>query len=200
MFHLDSSASRQFSVVPPGKYFRRAAMWLEGRELQVRALRWDDRARLKAFLHRCSAASIRARFFRPINEFSEALLNQLLVADGQQHIALVVTQGNGDKEEIIAEGRAVAFQDRPEVGDVAFLVQDDWQKRGIATWLLEELTEIACHNGFTHFTADVLVDNHAMLALIRKKGRPRTSNVSYGVIHYEIPIPCPETAGLMIVA
>jgi GNAT superfamily N-acetyltransferase len=186
----------QPSVIGSLLKFSDMARWRARSGMRLRALRPDDRARMKAFLLRCSAASIRARFFRPINEFSEALLDQMMAADGRRQLVLIVTRGAGEDEEIVAEGRAIAHQDRPHVGDVAFLVQDDLQRRGIATWLLYELRALACRNGFTHFSADVLTDNHAMLALLRKTGRQRQSTVSYGVIHYEIPIACGAGYGL----
>lgn len=172
----------------------------DGLQLRLRELRPDDRARLQRFLTRCSAESIRTRFFRPINEFPDALLDQLMTTDGRRHLALIVTQGEGENEEIVAEGRAVSDQERPQVADVAFLVQDELQRRGIATRLLRELTALACRSGFTHFSADVLADNRAMIALIRKTGRRLSSTISYGVIHFEIPLTCGDAAALPRVA
>lgn len=172
----------------------------DGLKLRLRELRSDDRARLNAFLARCSAESIRTRFFRPIREFSDALLDQLMAADGRRHLALIITQGEGENEEIVAEGRAAAEAERPQIADIAFLVQDELQRRGIATRLLAELTARACSNGFTHLSADVLADNRAMLALIRKTGRRLASTISYGVIHFEIPLTCGDAAALPRVA
>jgi RimJ/RimL family protein N-acetyltransferase len=172
----------------------------DGLKLRLRELRPDDRARLQRFLARCSAESIRTRFFRPINEFPDALLDQLLTVEGQRRLALIVTRGEGDNEEIVAEGRAVVSQKRPQIADVAFLVQDELQRRGIATRLLRELTTLACRRGLTHFSADVLADNRAMLALIRKTGRRLASTISYGVIHFEIPLTCGDAAALPRVA
>ncbi|MBL8188219.1 MAG: GNAT family N-acetyltransferase, partial [Acidobacteria bacterium] len=153
----------------------------DGFKLRLRELRFEDRARLKAFFERCSAESIRRRFFRRINEFPESLLDQLLAIDGKRHVVLIATLGEGETEEIVAEGRAAAIQGTPQIADVAFLVQDELQRRGIATLLLNELTTLACRVGFTQFSADVLAENHAMLALIRNTGRRISSAISQGV-------------------
>lgn len=180
--------------------FSREILSPNGFKLRLRELRSDDRARLKSFFAHCSAESIRKRFFRPINDFSDTLLDQLLAVDGRRHLALIITQGEGENEEIVAEGRAVADQERPQIADVAFLVRDDLQRRGIATRLLNELTAQACGKGFTHFSADVLTDNRAMLALIRKTGRKLRSTISYGVIHFEISLFCHERDELPMAA
>ncbi len=162
----------------------------DGFKLRLRELRFDDRLRLKAFFERCSDESIRRRFFRRMGEFPESLLDHLLAVDGKQHVVLIATLGEGESEEIVAEGRAAAISGSPQIADVAFLVQDELQRRGIATLLFDELTTLACRAGFTQFNADVLADNYAMLALIRKTGRRISSAISQGVVHLEIPLTC----------
>jgi ribosomal protein S18 acetylase RimI-like enzyme len=67
-------------------------------------------------------------------------------------------------------------------------------RRGIATLLIRELAELACSNGVTHFSADVLADNRAMLSLLRKTGQPLSTTVNHGVIHYELPVAARENS------
>ena len=89
---------------------------------------------------------------------------------------------------IVAEGRYVMFEDRPAAADVAFLVADDFRRRGIATLLIKELMEIALRNRVAQFSVDVLGDNWAMLALLRKLGLSGSGRVSQGVVRFEIPV------------
>jgi GNAT superfamily N-acetyltransferase len=103
-------------------------------------------------------------------------------------VALVVTRGEGSDEQIVAVGRYFALDDRPEVAEVSFLVEDSMQRRGIGTVLLDTLAEIACEHGITRFAADVLADNHTMLSVFRKAGYALTANTSFGVTHLEFPI------------
>jgi len=184
---------------PPAR-FPRDIRLRDGSELRLRELRPGDRERLKAFFARCSPEAIRYRFMSSIHSLSDGLLNYLVDIDGIRHKALVLTRGEGDGETILAEGRYAALKERPSVVDVAFLVADDMRRRGIATLLLHELTELARRNGATHFSADVLADNWGMLSLLRKKGPSPSGKISSGVIHFEIPIthdearPMPDVA------
>ena len=160
----------------------------DGSMLRLRELRITDRDRLRAFFAGCSEEALRYRFMSSIKAPSESLLNYLMDVDGYRHVALVVTRGFGESESIVAEGRFAMFPQDRDSADVAFLVHDDLRRRGIATLLLQRLGEIAMRNGINSFSADVLADNRAMLSFIRKTVKPRSTVVSSGVIHFEIPL------------
>ena len=164
----------------------------DGSRVRLHELRCRDRELLKAFFAGCSPESIRYRFLSSIKGPSDSLLDYLADADGSQHFALIVTQGQGDDEKIVAESRYVIFKDRPDAAEIALLVLDDMQRRGIATLLIHELMEIACSRGVARFSADVLADNRAILSLLRKICRPLSATVSQGIIHVEFPIACRE--------
>ena len=164
----------------------------DGYEVRLHELRSRQRELLKAFFAGCSPQAIRYRFMSSIKGPSDSLLDYLADADGSYHVALIVTQGQGDDEKIVAESRYVIFKDRPYAADIAFLVLDEVQRRGIATLMLHELMEIARNRGVTRFSADVLADNRPMLSLLRKIGHPLSATVSQGVIHFEFPIACRE--------
>lgn len=172
----------------PPENFSRDLVLRDGTKLRMRALRQSDREALIALFNRCSPETIRYRFLRMVTELPDSLLDQLIAVDGVRHVALVVTAGAGDDEKIVAVGRYIVLEDRPEVAEVSFLVEDAMQRRGIGTVLLDTLAEIAREHGITHFSADVLADNHTMLSVFRKAGYALTSNISYGVTHLEFPI------------
>jgi GNAT superfamily N-acetyltransferase len=119
---------------------------------------------------------------------SEALLRYFSEADGSRHVALILTRQQADEENIVAEGRYVTLPDRADTADIAFLVVDEMQRRGIATLLIQKLMEIAARNSIARFSADVLADNWAMVSLIRKTARSVSATVSSGVIHFDIPV------------
>ncbi|MGH9836368.1 MAG: GNAT family N-acetyltransferase [Blastocatellia bacterium] len=172
----------------PLENFSRDLALRDGVALKMRALRQDDREALVALFNRCSAETIRYRFLRMVKELTGPMLDTLIAVDGVRHVALVVTRGEGVDEQIVAVGRYCALDDRPEVAEVSFLVEDSMQRRGIGTVLLDTLTEIACEHGITRFAADVLADNHTMLSVFRKAGYALTANTSFGVTHLEFPI------------
>jgi len=176
-------------------------LWLrDGSEMRLRELKLDDREKLKDFFSRCSRESIRFRFLHPIHEVSDPLIDYLLNVDGSRRVALILTQKEGEEERIVAEGRYATYDKQPHKADLAFLVLDRLQRRGIATLLLKELGEIACRNGVTHLTGDVAAENRAMLGLIRKTDQARIGNISYGVIHFEIPSACGERGTMLFAA
>lgn len=177
----DLAARRQLASYPRGIRLR------DGSRLRLNELRSRDRELLKAFFAGCSPEAIRYRFLCSIKCPSDSLLAYLADADGSHHFALIVTQGQCDDEKIVAECRYVIFKDRPEAAEIALLVLDEMQGRGIATLLIHELMEIACSRGVTRFSADVLADNRAILSLLRKMVHPLSSTVNEGVIHVEFP-------------
>lgn len=168
--------------------FLRDVYLRDGAVLRLRSLRSTDREGLAALFSRCSPETIRYRFLRMITELSGPMLDSLSSADGVGHIALVVLQGEGEQERIIAVGRYFALTERPGTAEVSFLVEDAMQRRGIGTALLDMLAEIAREQGITRFSADVLADNRVMLSVFRKAGYALSSNISYGVTHLEFPI------------
>ncbi|MFN0085476.1 MAG: GNAT family N-acetyltransferase [Blastocatellia bacterium] len=160
----------------------------DGAVLRLRRLRPSDREGLVGLFNRCSPETIRYRFLRMVTELTGPMLDHLVSADGRRHVALVVTAGEGAGERILAVGRYFVLEDRPEVAEVSFLVEDAMQRRGIGTVLLDTLAEIAREHGVSRFSADVLADNRAMLSVFRKAGYALSSNISYGVSHLEFPI------------
>jgi RimJ/RimL family protein N-acetyltransferase len=72
-------------------------------------------------------------------------------------------------DQIIAVGRYY-LDPGTNRAEVAFIVRDSWQNRGIGTSLLKYLATIARGQGIAGFTAEVLADNRAMLSVLRKSG------------------------------
>jgi GNAT superfamily N-acetyltransferase len=183
----DSSLNVGPSINPLAE-FSKDVVLRDGTKLKLRALRQSDRDGLKALFHRCSPESIRYRFLSTIKSLPVELFERLLNVDGATQVALVVVPQDDSDPRIIAVGRYNALADRPQVAEVAFLVEDEYQKRGIGTQLLDALATVALDHGITHFSADVLVDNLVMLSVFRKAGYAMESTASYGVTHLEFSI------------
>jgi acetyl coenzyme A synthetase (ADP forming)-like protein len=174
--------------------FSRDLVLRDGAMLRFRALRPGDRGALKDLLSRCSPDSIRYRFLHSIKSLPEKTLDQIAQVEGSRVVTLVVIHGEGADERIIAVGQYHALEDRPDVAEVSFLVEDTMQRRGIGTLLLDLLADIAREHGVNRFSADVLADNHVMLSVFRKAGYALSSAVSYGVTRLEFPIAYSEVA------
>jgi len=174
--------------------FSRDLLLRDGAALRVRSMRHDDRQALKDLFARCSPESIRFRFLQQVKELTEDLLDRLTDVDGLRHVALVVAQGAGRDERIVAVGRYQTSANDPDVAEVSFLVEDAMQRRGIGTLLLDALAEMARERGVKRFSADVLADNRQMLSVFRKAGYALSATTSYGVTQLEFPIARTELA------
>jgi acetyl coenzyme A synthetase (ADP forming)-like protein len=182
------------SLDQPALNFSRDLLLRDGALLRMRALRPTDRAGLKALFDRCSPETIRYRFLYSLKVLTDEMLDRLVNLDGARNLALVVTMGEGEHEQIVAVGRYQSLDERPEVAEVSFLVEDALQRRGIGTQLLDALAELARAHGITRFSADVLTDNRTMLSVFRKAGYALAGATSYGVTHLEFPIAQTELA------
>ena len=152
--------------------FRSTAVLRDGTAVCVRAIRPDDKERLRIAFARLSARSVYQRFFHPVNELTADDLRRLTEIDFRDHVGIVLTVGAGSDERLIADGRYVRVVSGGDVAEVAFTVVDDYQHRGAATLLLRELVAIARERGVRKFVALVLNDNRQMLEVFRRSKLP----------------------------
>ncbi len=143
----------------------------------IRPLTTDDRPALAEFHKRQSSDSIYRRFFSPKPELSEKELLHFTDVDMVDRTALAVES----HDEFIAWASYERWPGRNEA-EAAFMVGDSHQGAGIATLLLEHLAAIARSNGIERFTAEVLGDNRAMLAVFAKAGWPLKRRFDSGVV------------------
>jgi GNAT superfamily N-acetyltransferase len=87
--------------------------------------------------------------------------------DYHKNISLIGLVQRGGHQEITSIGSYAMESDSR--AEVAFVVREDYQGMGIASYLLEELEKIAKDNGFRGFTATVLRENEAMTHVFKKR-------------------------------
>jgi GNAT superfamily N-acetyltransferase len=155
----------------------------DGTEIFVRAIRADDRDSLRTQFVRLSPESVRLRFHGLRRSPSESEAMYLTEIDFVEHVALVATLASRP-EQIIGVGRYIVCGDRPgkHRAEVAFLVLDERQGRGIGSLLLQHLAIIARAQGVSEFQADVLVDNSRMLGVFERSGFPIRRSTEFGVV------------------
>lgn len=145
----------------------------DGSKVTIRTIRPDDKDRLvKAFLA-LEPQTIRLRFFFAKRSLTDADLRRLQKMDYEHHVGLAATVQNASEEVIIGFGEYVA---RDQSAEIAFVVEEDWQGRGIASRLLQHLIGIARERGVLQFEAEVLKENGPMLAVFRHSGLPMTAH------------------------
>ena len=152
-----------------------------GREVEIRALRRDDRDALLAATTRASRQSMFRRFFAVKRGFTEQEIEFFVNVDFIAHVALVaVTQENGQAA-IIGGARYIVTQ--PGTAEVAFTVIDAHQGQGLGAALMRHLVAIARTAGLSEFIAEVLPDNVRMLKVFEKAGVPLTTKHEGSVVH-----------------
>ncbi|HSM65241.1 MAG TPA: GNAT family N-acetyltransferase, partial [Ilumatobacteraceae bacterium] len=143
----------------------------------IRPLTPEDKPALAEFHRRQSPESIYRRYFSPKPELSEKELDHFTAVDMVDRAALAVEA----HEEFIGWASYERWPGRDEA-EAAFMVDDTHHGQGIATLLLEHLAAIARSNGIERFTAEVLGDNRAMLAVFAKAGWPLQRRFDSGVV------------------
>ena len=130
----------------------------DGRRILVRPIDPGDKGELEAGLHRLSDASVHSRFLSPKASFTRAELRYLTEVDGHDHVALVVEEVDHPGV-IVAVGRWVRWQHEPDAAEVAIVVADYLQGKGLGTILADLLAEEAIRHDVRRFTATILGEN-----------------------------------------
>ena len=152
----------------------------DGRSIEIRALRTNDRADLLGAVGRTSAQSLYLRFFGAKREFSEKEIEFFVNVDFVNHVALVATVGEGKRTVIVGGGRYVIVQ--PGTAEVAFAVVDQYHGQGIGRALLRHLVAIARDAALEKLVAEVLPDNIPMLKVFEKSGLRCTARLEGRVV------------------
>jgi len=141
----------------------------DGTQIFFRPVKPTDEAALSEMLYSLSSSSVEKRYFTHTKTFPHKDVQKLTNVDYQQNLAIVGVVPSPVGEEIVAI--AQYFLDpKTYVAEVAFIVQDEWQDKGMGTFLLDYITRIAAQRGVKTFCAAVLPSNKAMLAIFYNSG------------------------------
>jgi acyl-CoA synthetase (NDP forming)/RimJ/RimL family protein N-acetyltransferase len=165
----------------------------DGATAHLRPIRPDDAQRLVEFYSRVSDESKYFRFFVPYPRLSNADVRRFTTVDYLDRVALILLSG----EDLIA----VARYERIDAmqAEVAFLVEDAHQGRGVGSVMLEHLAQVARESGVRRFVAETLPQNHKMIAVFSDAGYTLSSRIEDGVVHVEFEIePTDDSVDVMI--
>src|SRR5919206_5351206 len=138
----------------------------DGTRVMVRRIRPDDKHLLVQGLGLLSEESRRRRFLGAKPRLSAGELRYLTEVDGEAHYALVAVLADR-LDHVVAVARYVRLPDDPTTADAAIVVGDPWQRRGLGRRLAIMLADAARLAGIERFSATMLSDNPAALALMR---------------------------------
>nr|MDJ0811668.1 GNAT family N-acetyltransferase [Desulfobacterales bacterium] len=139
-----------------------------GRTVHFRPLLPSDEFAYRNFFYSLQEETIYYRFFYQMRLFSHAIIQkQWSVVDYRKNMSMVGFVQRSGHQEIVAIGTYA--QDNAAQAEVAFVVREDFQGMGIASYLLEKLEEIAQENEYSAFVATVLPENKGMLKIFRRR-------------------------------
>ena len=170
--------------------FRQAITLRDGRPALLRVMRPDDKQRLQNAFAQLDPQSVYTRFFSMRKSIPERAFERIAEIDFVHLAGLVVTLGAAEDEIIIGGasyvGRSEA--DGARVAEVAFTIEEDFQRQGLASQLLAALVTLARRHGLVRFEAEVLAGNTPMLAVFQRSGLPLRRRREGGVIHLDLEL------------
>jgi acyl-CoA hydrolase/RimJ/RimL family protein N-acetyltransferase len=149
-------------------------------DVHFRLIRPDDTDRIKELFYGLSEESIYFRFLTPLRSLRRQTLQDFYNVDQARDISVVAvikSDKKGESEKIIGAGRYVLNRSTNEA-EFALLVNDDYQNKGIGTFLLNHLMRIAKSKGVEAFIAYVHPQNQPMIRFIHKTGKVVESKIS----------------------
>ena len=147
----------------------------DGSEIFFRPVKPKDEPALAEMLYSLSGESVRTRFFTHTIAFPHRDVQALTNIDYEKNLAIVGTvPGPQGEEELVAIGQYF-LDPRTMSAEVAFIVQDEWQRKGMGSLLMANLARSARQHGIKRFDAKVLPENKAMLSVFQNSGFPVTT-------------------------
>lgn len=155
----------------------------DGGTVHLRPVIPSDADGLVAFHGRLSERTRYFRYFGAYPRIPQRDLERFSVVDHHDRVAFVALLG----DDIVAVGRYERLEHGPSA-EVAFVVDDAHQGRGLGSILLEHLAAAASECGLRRFVAEVLAENAAMVRVFRDAGYQVSREIEEGVLHLEFDI------------
>lgn len=155
-------------------------------KIRFRAIKPSDEEDMRRLFYRFSDEAVYYRYFTPVKTMPHSKMQEYVNVNYKQVMSIVGIIEESDQEVIIAEARYVRHPDKP-FADIAFIVDEEYNGYGIATFMYKRLIMCAKNSGLEGFTADVLSTNIGMMRVFEKGGLIIKSKLEYGA--YELTIP-----------
>jgi RimJ/RimL family protein N-acetyltransferase len=144
----------------------------------------EDESLITEAIRTASRQTLLHRFFSPIRSVSPDQLRRMLAIDRANEVCIVGVITEHNVTRIICGGRYVRLS-KPAAAEIAITVHDEFQYRGLGTFLLRLLARLAVTDGIRTFEADVMSSNRKMSNLFRKLAPNLTAARRMGdVIHF----------------
>lgn len=156
----------------------------DGTSVHVRGIQPADARRLVRFHEALSTDTVYLRFFSHHQHLTEDEVQRFTQVDGSKRMALVAVVG----DDLIGVARYDRDPDDPAEAEVAFVVADAWQGRGVCTFLLQRLALYAQSRGMRRLTAETLPFNTRMQSVFRQSGFAEEARFEDGVVRVRLDL------------
>jgi acyl-CoA hydrolase/RimJ/RimL family protein N-acetyltransferase len=156
-------------IYPEGLEIRRTTK--TGLSILLRPVKITDESLLKDFFHALSDESLYSRFMTAKKELSHRWLQEYAVVDYSKKMVIlaVVEEGKAGREEVVGMGQ-YSLLGESMTAEVAYVVRDDFQRKGVGRELLARLTVLAKRQGLLGFVAEVLSTNAPIFRMFQRMG------------------------------
>ncbi len=177
---------RKINPAYPSQYETEVVLQ-DSSKILLRPIKKGDTEPWLAFFHRLGPHTKYLRFHHVPKEMELEDAAQFCTVDYNNTFAIVAEVTREQKKEIVAIGRYNRLPTKYSA-EIAFVVEDDYQDKGIGTALIKQLANVARDNGIATFEADVLDENEEMMVMLRDYSFHIISELEAGVCHVTFPI------------
>jgi len=173
-------------IMPPTKspypsQYEKDVSLRDGSSIHIRPIRPEDEQSIKEMFYSFSEKTVYLRYHGTLKSMPHNRLQVFCNVDYDTEMAIVACVGSADDQDIIGVGRYMTDPAK-ESAELAFVVRDDWQRKGLGTILFNELIQIGRDQGIHKFNADVLAENSGMLKIFHRSGMIVETSSEEGVV------------------
>jgi acetyltransferase len=170
------------SRIDPGAMLSALHELSDGTSVRLRLTRPSDAERVREFLQTLSEPSTQRRFLTAIGDVTDKVVRHFTFYEPRERLMLAATVLRDGAEAIV--GLADVAMLDTGVAEIALVVGDDSQGKGVGTLLAQAVASLALRRGATHLKATMAADNHAMLKLMERLGDTVVSHEGETVVAY----------------
>ena len=179
-----------FSIIPDGISYREFVLLKDGQGVLLRIAAVRDIDRVEAFIRGLSLESLAMRFMGGVASVPRKFVEELCDPNLHLRACLLAVEGEGEEERVLGLGNYVGGGGA--VAEVAFMIGDAHQGRGIGTLILERLAGLAAASGYLGFEAELYSKNRKMDNVFMDTGFETRRAMEGGIVHVEFPLSAPE--------
>jgi acyl-CoA synthetase (NDP forming)/RimJ/RimL family protein N-acetyltransferase len=176
-----------FRIIPDGKNFSEYVLLRNGESVLLRTATAADVPAVDAFMQGLSRETLQMRFMGAVAYVARSVIEIMCTGEPNDRLSLLAIVGQDEDARVVGMGNYISLGGSGKA-EVAFLVREDFQGRGISTLILERLAGIAAANGFHGFEAEVLYENQPMINVFRDSGFEVVQAYEGGSIHVRFPV------------